>query len=1260
MPRSKNDGLYFKDYEKLIFGDETENQSVMYHNGSNLVFENITISGAQGPAGPPGAGVPGNTVTSEDGQTGVLASSYMYFWQNGTNRMLLDSNTVVVGENPSLENNWGALMVKSTGPTYTSNQEGFKLIHFGDGYNDGQRIDFVKSSSLDVGITKPTRGGDFIGSLNWSTFNYDHNGITEYARIYGVDEFSSPSINLHRMSLWLQTKTDAGVWQTNLKAVGGASGGIKLRLGVEVDTILNDMDVVGDYNMARTLLTADGVARKVSQIRGEFDEALATISGTLPSEVFDSTITGARVDCENSDGITPKIKFSIFGNEVGRFDEHGFFHLANSVGIAGITENINDQSFSGDTLPTTAAVKNYVDNANQAGDVGGFLITNTGDTFTLGVNGITTDFSDGFLNFEINRTLDIIGTNAQSFVDAKSWPRSRMGYGGIEGTKLYGSHFLFGTKKFNQLKFFSTVDEGCNMWNYEEPSTARTTWASRTWSQELWVHQKHTVIVADEAGSSLGLVGWDTHQTYGQIPTHHGPNISFMKMRGTPEAPLHVLQNTVIGRISWDYAALDNNQRMDRGGWIECRTGIQFGYADPKWQESGGTTPARVDFHYSENEIVIGASPYVHFGRIRLRTKLFFDDGSENFVSGIIQSNQTPVLTVSSNVGASPWGTSVPTRYAWGMDHVMPTAQWVLDQIDSRIPEELVNSIGYNSKITSDPYCYNCTDDHRVFCNQGGVHIATGVSRDALIFSVSGEPTTVENSDQSTWGARLISNSYTTRLFLENYNRKNGYNNTIYTNQFVFFRSMGGRSMGSFREEGSAIDVALENVNNGACTVGTIIGEILAIGQARGNGRDHDPCTYWSAYQAGAKIQFQVTEVTQDVIYSDILFGTNEQYLPLRLDNKGCVHIRGGESSGLNKMTVPIGTCDLARRKGILSVTGGDWPKQFVDGGQSTVSLWGQTPSISFSSGFGHTYVAGDPMSVIYQGGLGVRPGVCHIASKLIQVMSKTGGYVWKEAYGLPGLGIWMYSAASLVEEETFLVTNNRNVIIGDKFLNEGSGRLIIAPATNGPSQGISIMDPTNSYRYLKMFIDTDKVATINCDLLPSGSTGAESMGNSPMMLNRGLGKVYIGFTGLPSPADGNKLIVHGNVIPATDNASDLGTAFNRWDDVYATNGTIQVSDAREKEEIKKETLGISFINKLNPVAFKRLGGVRQHHGLISQEVETLLKTMGKGNDFFAGVIYNEEADTYGLRYEEFIAPMIKAIQELSLEVDRLKKIVEV
>ena len=123
-----------------------------------------------------------------------------------------------------------------------------------------------------------------------------------------------------------------------------------------------------------------------------------------------------------------------------------------------------------------------------------------------------------------------------------------------------------------------------------------------------------------------------------------------------------------------------------------------------------------------------------------------------------------------------------------------------------------------------------------------------------------------------------------------------------------------------------------------------------------------------------------------------------------------------------------------------------------------------------------------------------------------------------------------------------------------------------------------------------------------------------------------------------------------------------------RFDDVFATNGTINTSDQNLKNTITASDLGLDFINRLNPVSYKfnnskGKAGARTHYGLIAQEIETVLGAISKPATDFAGFCKNEvdedgvdlETPLYGLRYTEFIAPMIKALQELSAKVTALE-----
>ena len=80
------------------------------------------------------------------------------------------------------------------------------------------------------------------------------------------------------------------------------------------------------------------------------------------------------------------------------------------------------------------------------------------------------------------------------------------------------------------------------------------------------------------------------------------------------------------------------------------------------------------------------------------------------------------------------------------------------------------------------------------------------------------------------------------------------------------------------------------------------------------------------------------------------------------------------------------------------------------------------------------------------------------------------------------------------------------------------------------------------------------------------------------------------------------------------------------------------------------------FINDLRSVKYNHKTDNdinKQKYGLIAQEVQ---EALGKaGVDSFSGVVDQDE-NHLRLDYTQFISPLIKAVQELSKEVEELKK----
>lgn len=160
-----------------------------------------------------------------------------------------------------------------------------------------------------------------------------------------------------------------------------------------------------------------------------------------------------------------------------------------------------------------------------------------------------------------------------------------------------------------------------------------------------------------------------------------------------------------------------------------------------------------------------------------------------------------------------------------------------------------------------------------------------------------------------------------------------------------------------------------------------------------------------------------------------------------------------------------------------------------------------------------------------------------------------------------------------------------------------------------------------------------------------------------------------------------NYLQTQGHLLPSTDNTYNVGQTSGgnlRWNTIFATNGTINTSDGREKQ-YEPIQFGLNFIKTLKPVQYKwkktndvkdfttldasgneitekrvvEREGKRFHFGLIAQDVR---KNLPSGDYGCWGLANPEnEQSLQQISYSEFIAPLIKSVQELSDKIVHLE-----
>ena len=157
---------------------------------------------------------------------------------------------------------------------------------------------------------------------------------------------------------------------------------------------------------------------------------------------------------------------------------------------------------------------------------------------------------------------------------------------------------------------------------------------------------------------------------------------------------------------------------------------------------------------------------------------------------------------------------------------------------------------------------------------------------------------------------------------------------------------------------------------------------------------------------------------------------------------------------------------------------------------------------------------------------------------------------------------------------------------------------------------------------------------------------------------------------------------INTNWTPTSNNSKNLGSSFTRWKEVFAVNGSINTSDETLKTDIETTSLGLDFINTLDPIEYRWAdGGVRTHLGFSAQDIkQKLIDYSGSDQNYAMYTQGSYEVDgytatdkdgnlmeepeegweLYGLRITELIPSLTKAIQELSTKVDDLTARIEV
>lgn len=151
---------------------------------------------------------------------------------------------------------------------------------------------------------------------------------------------------------------------------------------------------------------------------------------------------------------------------------------------------------------------------------------------------------------------------------------------------------------------------------------------------------------------------------------------------------------------------------------------------------------------------------------------------------------------------------------------------------------------------------------------------------------------------------------------------------------------------------------------------------------------------------------------------------------------------------------------------------------------------------------------------------------------------------------------------------------------------------------------------------------------------------------------------IFLGYNagGNNSINGNNNICIGANSETATLNSSNSITLGNSSHTIIraAVTSITSLSDARDKSNVQDSTYGLNMINSLKPVSFEwdtRDGSKKglKDLGFIAQDLQQV-------DDEYLNLVYDENPEKLEASYGKLIPVLVKAIQELTNELNILKQ----
>lgn len=235
-------------------------------------------------------------------------------------------------------------------------------------------------------------------------------------------------------------------------------------------------------------------------------------------------------------------------------------------------------------------------------------------------------------------------------------------------------------------------------------------------------------------------------------------------------------------------------------------------------------------------------------------------------------------------------------------------------------------------------------------------------------------------------------------------------------------------------------------------------------------------------------------------------------------------------------------------------------------------------------------------------------------------------------------------------------ITGNRNISIGNYSLSRSASG-IGNVATGFESLTMNKTGNYNSaFGYQALSDGQDK--NNNCAFgafsmnVSNGGSNNVAIGYGALQVNAGSNNTAIGYSsGISSPTAITNSTAIGNGA-RVDASNKIRLGDTNISIIEGQVGFTSASDRRFKTNMQPITEGLAFIKKLRPMSFqlKNDASKKLNWGFIAQDIEDLLGTKNA-----VLTVGGDSLRLLGLRYSDFVAPLVKAIQEQQQLIDELQ-----